>query len=198
MGIVISSVKENNEEPDVSGARNPFFSMFWLTMYGACTCQAFITICYRFDYFNSTASISPPDTEMELLNEPASSIVLGVFFRGRISSQFSKPYYMASIVPWCFVHIVLLTVAGFVPASYAVCFGYYQFGLLGMAIAMPLMLISVLGLAAARGELKQLWMYQENWSIAPNRSGNYRASVVTEQTVGRDLESEPLVPKSLP
>lgn len=128
--------------------------------------QALISLCYRFDKSNSLLSSANPDPESSAFFLETFPIGAVVGVPKTLSKKFPKPYFIAAIAAWLFTNELMLI---------SVAFSWIQlpeetpsvFGLITGGAAMPVILLTIVGLAAARGELKTMWMYKEEWSVAP-------------------------------
>lgn len=144
--------------------------------------QQLVAICYRFDHANSLASkpTADTDTETAVLTGVTAEIPWGVPFAGvrfegaylpKLPSRiFPKPYYIAALAAWCTANLALLYLSSVLSESNVNL--DLTYGVLVTLVAAPLMAFAIVGLAAARGELKAMWSYKEKWGLSDAPSNN--------------------------
>jgi len=162
-----------------------FLSILWTT-----SSVDFILMCYRFDYavtgaesdiVNEAAEFAMvkvhPVTEAIITEEEGAldaQPLLGVRVPSRLSTNFGKPYFYSAISAWIISNLLLIVLS----SEYITLGGYESFGYCLGWMCLPLMFIGVFFAGLARGELKLLWKYTENWVVKP------QAAVATPETLG--------------
>ncbi len=144
--------------------------------------QQLVAICYRFDHANSLASkpAADTDTEAPVLTRVTAEVPWGIPFAGvRFPGAylpksppriFPKPYYITALAAWCAANLALLYISSILSESNV--YLDLTYGVLVTVVAAPLMAFAIVGLAAARGELKAMWSYREKWGLSDAPSNN--------------------------
>lgn len=98
----------------------------------------------------------------------------GVLRPARAPSSFAKPYFTASLLSWLAAHGITAALMTFViPAHFIEEFKTGQlYDVTILFFAVPLMTIGLVLAGLIRGELKQLWKYEEEWRVKPVAAGD--------------------------
>ncbi|KAH8112922.1 hypothetical protein DFH11DRAFT_391415 [Phellopilus nigrolimitatus] len=133
-----------------------FMSTFW-----SASSFNILSMCYRFDYANAL----PADFKPLVSKKP-----VGFYIRygkhGDANETFPTPYFTAAIDVYIFAYVIvaLLSTGGVIKCRVENVGAYLLY------IAFPAMGITILLLATARGELRKLWRYEEDWNAIPSAS----------------------------
>ncbi|KAH8112880.1 hypothetical protein DFH11DRAFT_388833 [Phellopilus nigrolimitatus] len=118
-----------------------------------------LSMCYRFDYANALPADFKP-----LVSKKPVGFCIRYGKRGGAHETFPTPYFGAAIDVYILAYVVVavLSVGGAIKCRVENV-GIYLF-----YIASPAMFVTILLLAAARGELRKLWRYEEDWCAIPS------------------------------
>ncbi|KAH8112883.1 hypothetical protein DFH11DRAFT_1728226 [Phellopilus nigrolimitatus] len=140
-----------------------FMSTFW-----SASSFSILSMCYRFDYANAL----PADFKPLVSKKP-----VGFYIRhGDANETFPTPYFTAAIDVYIFAYVIvaLLSTGGVIKCRVENVAAYLLY------IASPAMGITILLLATARGELRKLWGYKEDWNAIPS-AGEAQNTVGSEE-----------------
>ncbi|KAK4055858.1 hypothetical protein OIO90_003113 [Microbotryomycetes sp. JL221] len=133
-----------------------------------------LAVLYRFDYAQHISKSGESMPVPEFVDAPtkrASDWTRGVKIAQRAPKHFRKPYFFTGLFMWLIAHVVVFALFTFVPPPPEVL-DTALFDVLAMMIAAPLMVCTVVAVAKAKGELKNLWTYTEVWTVKRDASSD--------------------------
>ncbi len=153
------------------GSAQPTWKLFnwWRSLIWAVVPQTLITSCYHFDFDHATFLPANQVLEGEILQQRKTSVGFpSVCLPKHITRNFSKPYYVTSLMAWCAGNLLLLALIDADVVSLDA--EDYRYGFVNVRVTIPLMVLALVGLAAMRGELQKMWSYKKSWHIVPRDS----------------------------
>ncbi|KAF7970038.1 hypothetical protein HWV62_25346 [Athelia sp. TMB] len=135
-----------------------------------------LAICLRLDYANSASAIDASAPllpsgffDLQIAAVPSASAV-GVRVPPRMPAfrTFPRPYFTGALGAWGLASagVGLLTSAGALPDHRRLSFAFFV--LVGAA---PAVLLAILAVGAARGEVRRVWQYEERWGVVLDEGG---------------------------
>ena len=138
--------------------------MWWIIPIYAFNAGLLITLALRFDYERHTSSFETPCQFIYFaIPAPTSDgwyekdYSDGIVIPSKTPVNFPKVYYTAVLVAWSIVQFTLIYLSAFTQWSLK---GVYDFSAVAMILELPVMFVTLAGVALIRGEWEAMWTYQ--------------------------------------
>ncbi|THH08229.1 hypothetical protein EW145_g2841 [Phellinidium pouzarii] len=155
---------------------NVFMSTFWSSLL-----FRIASTCYRFDYTNSL----PPEFRPEVSKKTNIGFIIRYPTRLADCDAFPRPYFNAALVSLFSSYAVIAVLSAYTTVKIT----YDAVAAFSLCVS-PLMMVSVLVLAAVKGQFRKLWNYEEDWGAVPSVSAEAEKTEVT--LVSESLEEDDL------
>jgi hypothetical protein len=95
---------------------------------------------------------------------PTKQLTAGIVIPSSIPIAFDCPYFLSTLLTWIFANtaIMQLLAHGWLPD-----FGRFVYSLYVLLCALPMAVLSVVGVSLVRGEARHMWTYDEHWNLEP-------------------------------
>jgi hypothetical protein len=135
-----------------------------------------ISMSLRLDFTNHTASIMEghEDLPANLIalevvpapkpGSPSEQLTAGVVIPYFIPVSFECPYFISSFLAWILANTIVM---GLLAYGWLPEFGHFVFTSCIPVCALPMVILSVVGVSLVRGEVRRMWTYEERWSLDP-------------------------------
>lgn len=175
LSIYASNDKVEVEEPATSfdvDRTNRINQMYVIGF--ATLLSTIIATCLRFDYSNHVATVEAAGSHAPLISlevvptpeakTPEKQLTAGVVAPSRLAVAFARPYFTSALAAWILTNVAVtqLILAGFLPE-----FGHVVYALYLHLCSTPVIVLTIVGVAVARGEAKHMWKYEEVWTSEP-------------------------------
>ncbi|CEQ41543.1 SPOSA6832_03268 [Sporobolomyces salmonicolor] len=138
----------------------------------SCGPGVLIAGCFRFDYANANAdspdafaapALETVDAPVKRSSRFARFFSRGVVFPTTLTSRFFKPYYTTALWSWLLAQLATFGIFALALPLPAEALSTSAFDLLGLALAIPFLVVGLAITASIRGEFRRLWTYKEVW-----------------------------------
>ncbi|KIM85915.1 hypothetical protein PILCRDRAFT_86655 [Piloderma croceum F 1598] len=158
---------------------------------------SFITsMSLRLDFANHIARVQlyqDHSADLMMLEEvsapeeksPMKQLTAGIVIPSSIPVAFDCPYFLSTLLTWIFTNtaIMQLLAHGWLPD-----FGRFVYALYVLLCALPMAVLSVVGVSLVRGEARHMWTYKEHWNLEPVEEKPVRISEKVRELI--DLKEE--------
>ncbi|KZP25939.1 hypothetical protein FIBSPDRAFT_362011 [Athelia psychrophila] len=198
--------KDNNETMDVDSSITDHFRLGsraqWIyVLFQAVPLSRLIATTLRFDFSNYVqAAQSQPTIVVEAAPAlpattggqlPAGTIAPS--YTDILRVPFKRHYFSATVLAWLLANAVVyaLNTAGALPDMVHIDYALYV-----LVMSIPFIITALFTVAWARGEVKQMWKYEEVWTVKPAAADALDVAAVPVVTEAAAVDYEKAAKKS--